>query len=83
MFHTLTAGPRLGRAGRLHLHTLYYDPVAPKGTGAVVRVIRRAEAAVMASGGLIRTGSSRHTKIRPRERTSLRIEVIFYQITRH
>jgi hypothetical protein len=37
----------------------------------------------MASGGLIRTGSSRHTKIRPRERTSLRIEIIFYQITRH
>ena len=33
MFHTLTAGPRLGRAGRLQLHTLYYDPVAPKGTG--------------------------------------------------
>jgi len=33
MFRTLTAGPRLGRAGRLHLHTLYYDPVAPKGTG--------------------------------------------------
>ena len=33
MFHTLTAGPRLGRAGRLHLHTLYYDPAAPKGTG--------------------------------------------------
>ena len=33
MFHTLTAGPRLGRAGRLQLHTLYYDAVAPKGTG--------------------------------------------------
>ena len=33
VFHTLTAGPRLGRAGRLQLHTLYYDPVAPKGTG--------------------------------------------------
>jgi riboflavin biosynthesis pyrimidine reductase len=33
MFHTLTAGPRLGRAGRLQLHTLYYDSVAPKGTG--------------------------------------------------
>jgi riboflavin biosynthesis pyrimidine reductase len=33
MFHTLTAGPRLGRAGRLLLHTLYYDAVAPKGTG--------------------------------------------------
>jgi riboflavin biosynthesis pyrimidine reductase len=33
IFHTLTAGPRLGRAGRLQLHTLYYDPVAPKGTG--------------------------------------------------
>jgi riboflavin biosynthesis pyrimidine reductase len=32
-FHTLTAGPRLGRAGRLQLHTLYYDAVAPKGTG--------------------------------------------------
>ena len=31
----------------------------------------------MASGGLIRTGSPPHTKIRPRERTSLRIEVIF------
>jgi len=33
MFHTLTAGPRLGRAGRLQLHTLYYDAAAPKGTG--------------------------------------------------
>jgi riboflavin biosynthesis pyrimidine reductase len=33
MFHTLTAGPGLGRAGRLQLHTLGYDPVAPKGTG--------------------------------------------------
>jgi riboflavin biosynthesis pyrimidine reductase len=33
MFHTLTAGPRLGRAGRLQLHSLYLDPVAPKGTG--------------------------------------------------
>ena len=33
MFHTLTAGPRLGRAGRLQLHTLCYDAVAPKGTG--------------------------------------------------
>ena len=33
MFHTLTAGPRLGRAGRLHIHTLYYDAAAPKGTG--------------------------------------------------
>ena len=33
MFHTLTAGSRLGRAGRLQLHTLYYDPEAPKGTG--------------------------------------------------
>ena len=33
MFHTLTAGPRLGRAGRLQLRTLYYDPAAPKGTG--------------------------------------------------
>src|SRR5262245_61897527 len=33
MFHTLTSGPRLGRAGRLQLHTLYYDPAAPKGTG--------------------------------------------------
>jgi riboflavin biosynthesis pyrimidine reductase len=32
-FHALTAGPRLGTAGRLQLHTLYYDPVAPKGTG--------------------------------------------------
>lgn len=32
-FHTLTAGPRLGRAGRLQLHTLYYDAAAPKGTG--------------------------------------------------
>ena len=32
-FHTLTTGPRLGRAGRLQTHTLYYDPVAPKGTG--------------------------------------------------
>jgi riboflavin biosynthesis pyrimidine reductase len=33
LFHTLTAGPRLGRAGRLQLHTLYYDAAAPKGTG--------------------------------------------------
>jgi riboflavin biosynthesis pyrimidine reductase len=33
LFHTLTAGPRLGRAGRLQLHTLYFDAVAPKGTG--------------------------------------------------
>ena len=33
MFHTLTTGPRLGRAGRLKLHTLYYDAAAPKGTG--------------------------------------------------
>jgi riboflavin biosynthesis pyrimidine reductase len=33
MFHTLTAGPRLGSAGRLQLHTLYYDAMAPKGTG--------------------------------------------------
>jgi riboflavin biosynthesis pyrimidine reductase len=33
MFHTLTAGPRLGRAGRLQLHTLHFDPAAPKGTG--------------------------------------------------
>jgi len=33
MFHTLTAGPRLGRAGRLQLHTLCYDSAAPKGTG--------------------------------------------------
>ena len=33
MFHTLTAGPRLGRAGRLQLRTLYYDADAPKGTG--------------------------------------------------
>jgi len=33
MFHTLTAGPRLGRLGRLALHTLYYDPMAPRGTG--------------------------------------------------
>jgi riboflavin biosynthesis pyrimidine reductase len=32
-FHTLTAGPRLGRAGRLQLHTLHYDATAPKGTG--------------------------------------------------
>jgi riboflavin biosynthesis pyrimidine reductase len=32
-FHTLTTGPRLGRAGRLQLHTLYYDALAPKGTG--------------------------------------------------
>lgn len=32
-FHTLTAGSRLGRAGRLQLHRLYFDPVAPKGTG--------------------------------------------------
>jgi riboflavin biosynthesis pyrimidine reductase len=33
LFHTLTAGPRLGPAGRLQLHTLYYDAAAPKGTG--------------------------------------------------
>ena len=33
MFHTLTAGPRLGRVGRLQLHRLYYDSVAPNGTG--------------------------------------------------
>jgi riboflavin biosynthesis pyrimidine reductase len=33
LFHTLTAGPRLGRAGRLQLHTLYYDALAPRGTG--------------------------------------------------
>jgi riboflavin biosynthesis pyrimidine reductase len=32
-FHTLAAGPRFGPAGRLQLHTLYYDPVAPKGVG--------------------------------------------------
>jgi riboflavin biosynthesis pyrimidine reductase len=32
-FHTLTAGARLGRAGRLQLHTLYYDAASPKGTG--------------------------------------------------
>jgi riboflavin biosynthesis pyrimidine reductase len=32
-FHTLTTGPLLGRAGRLQLHTLYYDAAAPKGTG--------------------------------------------------
>ena len=33
MFHTLTAGPRLGGLGRLALHTLYYDSMAPRGTG--------------------------------------------------
>jgi riboflavin biosynthesis pyrimidine reductase len=33
LFHTLTAGPRLGRAGRLQMHSLYYDSAAPKGTG--------------------------------------------------
>jgi riboflavin biosynthesis pyrimidine reductase len=33
IFHTLTSGPRLGAAGRLKLHTLYYDVAAPKGTG--------------------------------------------------
>ena len=33
MFHTLTKGPRLGRAGRLQLRTLYFDAAAPKGTG--------------------------------------------------
>src|SRR5918993_1897674 len=32
-FHTLIAGPRLGRTGRLQLNTLYYDAAAPKGTG--------------------------------------------------
>ncbi|MFL6714113.1 MAG: RibD family protein [Sulfurifustis sp.] len=33
IFHTLTAGPRIGNRGRLKLRTLYYDPSAPKGTG--------------------------------------------------
>lgn len=33
IYHTLTAGPRIGDAGRLKLKTLYYDPQAPKGTG--------------------------------------------------
>jgi riboflavin biosynthesis pyrimidine reductase len=33
LFHTLTTGPRLGRAGRLQLHSLYYDATAPRGTG--------------------------------------------------
>lgn len=33
VFHTLTAGPRIGDAGRLKLHSLYYDPSAPRGTG--------------------------------------------------
>ena len=33
VFHTLTAGPRLGHAGRLRLHALYYDAAAPKRTG--------------------------------------------------
>ncbi|MFL6652016.1 MAG: RibD family protein, partial [Sulfurifustaceae bacterium] len=33
IFHTLTAGPRIGNPGRLKLRTLYYDPHAPKGTG--------------------------------------------------
>jgi riboflavin biosynthesis pyrimidine reductase len=33
LFHTLTAGPRLGRAGKLQMHTLYYDAAAPTGTG--------------------------------------------------
>jgi riboflavin biosynthesis pyrimidine reductase len=33
VFHTVTTGARLGRAGRLQLHALYYDPDAPRGTG--------------------------------------------------
>jgi riboflavin biosynthesis pyrimidine reductase len=33
MFHTLITGARLGRAGRLQTHALYYDAAAPKGTG--------------------------------------------------
>ena len=33
IFHTLTAGPRINKVGRLKLQTLYYDPHAPKGTG--------------------------------------------------
>jgi riboflavin biosynthesis pyrimidine reductase len=33
VFHTMTTGPRFEAAGRLQLHSLYYDPVAPKGTG--------------------------------------------------
>ena len=32
-FHTISTGPLLGPAGRLRLHSLYYDPEAPKGTG--------------------------------------------------
>jgi hypothetical protein len=33
LFHTVTTGPSLGGSGRLKLQTLYYDPVAPQGTG--------------------------------------------------
>lgn len=32
-FHSFTAGPRIGDAGRLKLRTLYHDPHSPKGTG--------------------------------------------------
>jgi riboflavin biosynthesis pyrimidine reductase len=32
-FHTMLSAPRLGASGRLKLHTLYYDPHAPAGTG--------------------------------------------------
>lgn len=32
-FHTLTAGPLFGPAGRLRLHSLHYDAEAPENTG--------------------------------------------------
>ncbi len=32
-FHTMTAGPGLGNAGRLRLSSLHYDTAAPDGTG--------------------------------------------------
>lgn len=32
-FHTFAAGPLLGAAGRLRLHSLYYDADLPKGAG--------------------------------------------------
>jgi riboflavin biosynthesis pyrimidine reductase len=32
-FHTLISGDPLGVAGRLRLHSLYYDPISPPGAG--------------------------------------------------
>jgi riboflavin biosynthesis pyrimidine reductase len=54
LFHTLTAGARLGPAGRLRLHSLYYDAVAPKGTGqflASFDVRKESSAPTTATGG--------------------------------